>query len=71
MPGLLLLGNVYLADEKVFAGEDGLFKAAAVRAVALVFYDVEYLVALVALRHSGDDIQHELRGDKYPPHTSE
>ena len=34
------LKNVDLADEEVLAGEDGFFKAAAVRAIALVLDDV-------------------------------
>ena len=49
------------------AGKDGLFKAAAVRAIALVFYDVEYLVTLVALGKTGDDVHDELHAVKYRP----
>ena len=50
-----------LADEEILAREDGFFKAAAVRAVALVLDDVEQLVALVAFGHAGNDVDDKLR----------
>ena len=44
-----------------FAGQNGLVKAAAVRAVALMLDDIEKLVALVALGNPRNDIHHQLR----------
>ena len=45
---------MYFLDVEVLA-------AAAVGAVALILDNVEYLVALVAFRHAGDDLKNELR----------
>ena len=55
-----VFGYVYLADEKILARKYGLFKAAAVGAIALVLNDIEQLVAFVAFSHAGNDIDHKL-----------
>ena len=52
---------MYFLDVEVLAGENCFLKAAAVGAVALVLDNIEYLVALVAFRHAGDDLKNELR----------
>ena len=61
----VFLGDVDLFYGEILAGEDGFFKASAVRAVALVLDDIENFVALVALGHAGYDIHDELRALKY------
>ena len=48
-----VFGYVYLADKKILARKYGFFKAAAVRAIALVLNDIEDLVTVVALGHTG------------------
>ena len=56
----LILGDMNLFNQEILTRENGLFKASAVGAVALVLDDVEKLVAFVALCHAGDDVYHKL-----------
>ena len=59
-PDYLFLGEMYFLDGEIFAGENGLVKASAVRAIALGFDYVEDLVAVVALGKAGDGLHYEL-----------
>ena len=63
----LRLRNMDLPYAEILTGENRFLKAAAVRAIALMLYDVEYLVTLVALGKTGDDIHDELHAVKYRP----
>lgn len=56
----LILRYVYFSDGAFSAGKDGLFKAAAVRAIALMLNNVEYLITIVALGKTGNGVHDKL-----------
>ena len=57
---LITLRYVDLLYREILTREHSLFKASAVRTIALVLNDIEDLVTVVALGHTGDGLKNEL-----------
>ena len=56
---LITLRYVDLLYREILTREHSLFKASAVRTIALVLNDIEDLVTVVALGHTGDGLKNE------------